>query len=194
MAWSPNYLTGKSTVIPMSIFAQICSSLCCYYLIHLQSVFQRISMITFLYFLSPSLLALTKTHANQIKWKSISDKTSENSQWIHATYSHHISLYFLRQFYKYQPIYFSLSPMSLKVNPTLNIVPYTYLCWLPHFHRKKRCFFPLELNMTKVESGGDVIQMIRNSCSLLLEIVPMASLNLMRLYIVLYGKLTYHVN
>lgn len=37
-------------------------------------------MITLLCLLSPSLLALTKTHANQIKWKSILDKTSENSQ------------------------------------------------------------------------------------------------------------------
>ena len=122
----------------MSIFAQICSSLYCYYsLIHLQSVSLKTGMITLQYFLSSSLLALTKTHANQIKWKSISDKTSENSQWMHATYSHHISLYFLRQFYKYQPIYFSLSPMSLKVNRTLNIVPYACLWWPPHCHRKE---------------------------------------------------------
>lgn len=178
----------------MSIFAQICSSLYCYYsLIHLQSVSLKTGMITLQYFLSSSLLALTKTHANQIKRKSISDKTSENSQWMHATYSHHISLYFLRQFYKYQPIYFSLSPMSLKVNRTLNIVPYACLWWPPHCHRKERCFFPLELNVRKFESG-DVIQMIRYSCSLLLEIVPMASVNLMCLHRILYGKLTYHVN
>lgn len=150
-------------------------------------------MITLLCLLSPSLLALTKTHANQIKWKSILDKTSENSQWIHATYPYHIGLYFLRQFYKYQPIYFSLSPVSLKVNWILNIIPYAYLCWLPHFHRKKRCFFPLELNMTKLSQEEILYKWSGIHVGLLLEIVP-RHLNLMCLHRVLYSKVTYHVN
>lgn len=96
-----------------------------------------------LYWLPWSIFSFfTKFDKNTCKSNLMAEYFRQNfrqqSVKTHSLFPPHNS-FSLRQFYKHQPIYFSFSPMSMKVNQTLNIIPYIYLCW------------PLDLSLSQKE-------------------------------------------